>query len=429
VSTPASVPHGPGTLPFDVALDRARANRFNAWAAINEQAVFQHGQARGDARTLRPLEGLPCGIKDNIDVAGLPTASGSGCVPLHPTTDAAVVRALRRVGAVIIGKNTMHEIGYGSTGAVSANRHPCNPRDPNRLPGGSSSGSAVAVAAGDVPFGIGTDTGGSVRVPAALCGVVGLRPTTHRFTNEGIAQLSPTLDTIGIVANTVESAGLVWSALIEQSAPEHHGNHALDIGVIVEDLDESDPAVQKSTLRVVDALRENGYPVTDVRVGWLGAALSAYQKIVGCEAAWVHRERMTTQPNTFQPETRHRLLDGAQVPGWEYVGAMQQRDRWKDHLLAVFDTHDVLLCPTTPMTAPMNGQRTAVLEGHRVRIGQAMVRYTAPWSLMDTPTLAVPAFSDSNGMPASIQIIGRPGDEATVLRAGAIVERIVAERY
>ena len=117
------------------------------------------------------------------------------------------------------------------------------------------------------------------------------------------------------------------------------------------------------------------------------------------------------------------------MPGWEYVEAMQQRDKWKDHLLAVFDTHDVMLCPTTPMTAPMNGHHTAVLEGHRVDIGQAMVRYTAPWSLMDTPTLAVPAFSDSHGMPASIQIIGRPGDEATVLRAGAIVERIVAERY
>jgi aspartyl-tRNA(Asn)/glutamyl-tRNA(Gln) amidotransferase subunit A len=262
-----------------------------------------------------------------------------------------------------------------------------------------------------------------------LCGVVGLRPTTHWFNSEGIGQLSPTLDTIGIVANTVENAGRVWSALIEQSAPEHRGNHALNIGVVVEDLDETDPAVQKSTLRVVDALRENGYPVTDVRVGWLGAALSAYQKIVGSEAAWVHRERITTQPNTFQPETLQRLLDGARVPGWEYVEAMQQRDNWKDHLLAVFDTHDVMLCPTTPMTAPMNGQHTADREGHRVGIGQAMVRYTAPWSLMDTPTLAVPAFNDSNGMPASIQIIGRPGDQATVLRAGAIVERIVAERY
>jgi Asp-tRNA(Asn)/Glu-tRNA(Gln) amidotransferase A subunit family amidase len=417
-------------LQFDVALNKARANRFNAWAAINEQADLQYRQARGDVRDLRPLEALPCGIKDNIDVAGLPTASGSTYPPANPTNDAAIVRSLRRAGAVILGKNTMHEIAYGSTGVVSAHQHARNPRDPNRLPGGSSSGAAAAVAAGDVPFAIGTDTGGSVRVPAASCGVVGLRPTTHSSTSEGIGRLSPTLDTIGILANTVECADRVWSVLTGQSAPVHRRNQALNVGVVVgESIDEADPAVQQSTLRVVNALREHGYPVTAVRIGWLAAALYAYQKIVGSEAAWVHRERMTAHPSTFQPETLQRIMDGAQVPGWEYVDAMQQRDMWKAHLLAVFDAHDVMLCPTTPMTAPLNREHAAVREGRRGGIGQALVRYTAPWSLMDTPTLAVPAFCDSNGMPASVQIIGRPGDETAVLSAGAIVERIVVERY
>jgi Asp-tRNA(Asn)/Glu-tRNA(Gln) amidotransferase A subunit family amidase len=295
--------------------NQARVKRFNAWAAINEQAALQYGQARGSARDLPALEGLPCGIKDNVDVAGLPTASGSAYPPGNPTTDAAIVRALRRAGAVILGMTTMHEIAYGSTGLVSANRHARNPRDPGRLPGGSSSGSAVAVAAGDVPFAIGTDTGGSVRVPAALCGVVGFRPTTQSFTSEGIGQLSPSLDTIGILADSVACADRVWSALIGQLAQGRHGNHRPNVGLIVgESIDETDPAVQRSTLAVVNSLRQNGYPVTAVRMEWLDCALGAYMKVVGSEAAWVYRKRIAATPQLFQPETLNRLLDGAQVP-------------------------------------------------------------------------------------------------------------------
>lgn len=164
------------TRSIEQTLARASANRFNAWTTIDHEAVARYERARGaSAERARILEGIPCGVKDNIDVAGLPTADGSAYPAVVPTRDAQVVLALRAAGAVIVGKNAMHEIAYGATGMVSATAPVVNPRSAEHMPGGSSSGSAAAVAAGDVPFAIGTDTGGSVRVPAALCGVVGLR--------------------------------------------------------------------------------------------------------------------------------------------------------------------------------------------------------------------------------------------------------------
>ena len=419
---------GPRIPRIERALAAARRNEYGSWIAVNEQAGSQYRRrstAAGDGRT---LDGMPCGVKDNIDVAGLPTASGSGMPPALPATDAEAVKRLKRAGAVIIGKNAMHEIAYGATGVVSAGDVVQNPRAIDRMPGGSSSGSAAAIAAGDVPFSIGTDTGGSVRVPASLCGVVGLRPTTGSLDSSGVKPLSPSLDTIGVLAGTVELISTVWTALNggrQWRSPNVDGS--LRIGIIVDEHFGLAGQVPQPVLGLAAALfGDSGCTVSPVRLGWLDAASCVYANIVGAEAAWVHRERMAEAPHTFQPATLQRLLSGARIPGWKYVEALRRRDRMREQMLRNFDNHDVLICPTTPITAPLRDELTITVARKRIDVGAMLIKHTVPWSLVGTPSLALPLGRDARGLPTSIQIVGKPGDEYNVLKAAAIVESMSA---
>lgn len=407
------------------ALAAATINRVNAWTTLNPHALTQYEQTRPDgAEDERALAGLPCGIKDNIDVAGLPTASGSAYPAPTPTRDAAVVDALRRAGAAIVGKNAMHEIAYGSTGMVSSTKPVINPRAVGRMPGGSSSGSAAAVAAGDVPFAIGTDTGGSVRVPAALCGIVGLRPTTGSLDSTGVSPLSPTLDTLGILAATVDTARVVWHAISGTAPAPQDAAGALKVGVIVDDYFTGGSHANEEVVRyAAQLLRRHGCATAPVQLGWLDTALTVYSHIVGAEAAWTHRERLSEPSPLFHPETHRRLTTGRQVPAWQYIEALRERDLIKDSLFEVFDRYDVLICPTTPITAPEQNQVTTELSGQSIDIGRALIAYTVPWSLAGGVSLTVPFGRDPNGLPTSIQVVGRPGEEIGVLKAGYILER------
>ncbi|MGV9796829.1 amidase [Mycobacterium sp. NPDC003449] len=417
--------------PIERALATATLDRFNAWTTVNRNVLAQYEQsARENPGAERALAGLPCGIKDNIDVAGLPTGAGSAYPPVTPTHDAGVVNALRRAGAAIIGKNAMHEIAYGSTGMVSANEPANNPRATTRIPGGSSSGSAAAVAAGDVPVALGTDTGGSVRVPAALCGVVGLRPTTKSLDSSGASPLSSTLDTVGILAATVELAKTVWHTVSGGGpTPQRDAGEPLRVGVIVDEyIADTCQATREAVVKATELLANYGYPVSPVHLGWLSTALPVYSDIVGTEAAWVHRLRLSAPSHLFQPATYQRLLAGRHVPGWRYFEAMRQRERMRDALLGVFDEHDVLVCPTTPVTAPRLNQSTVEQRGRCLDVGRALISYTVPWSLTDAPSLALPISRDPDSLPTSIQIVGRPGDETSVLNAGAVIEAQLAPR-
>ncbi|AWT54984.1 amidase [Mycolicibacterium smegmatis] len=413
------------TRSIEQTLARASANRFNAWTTIDHEAVARYERARGaSAERARILEGIPCGVKDNIDVAGLPTAEGSAYPAVVPTRDAQVVLALRAAGAVIVGKNAMHEIAYGATGMVSATAPVVNPRSAEHMPGGSSSGSAAAVAAGDVPFAIGTDTGGSVRVPAALCGVVGLRPTTGRLQSSGVQPLSPTLDTVGVLAASVGIARAVWHAIsgTPYRSPETD-DAALTIGVVADDyfVPES-TAITEAVSNACASLEQHGAKVRPVRLGWPEAAVPVYAHIVGCEAALTHRKRLSENPPLFQSETRRRLAAGARTTPHMYVEALRHRARIAYDLLRVFDHCDVLISPTTAILGPRRDRKTADVGGQSVDVGRALVAYTTPWSLTGAPALAVPVGADQHGRPLSVQLVGKPGCETRVLEAGSIVE-------
>lgn len=407
------------------ALEVAAANDHQAWVTLNQHAVVL-GTIGACALVLadRMLEGLPCGIKDNIDVAGLPTGSGSAYTSATATRDADVVRALRDAGAAIIGKNAMHEVAYGATGMVSATEPAQNPRAAGRIPGGSSSGSAAAVAAGDVPFAIGTDTGGSVRVPAACCGVVGLRPTTGTLSSAGVRPLSPTLDTIGVLAASVDIAAVVWCAVSGTAPPPPGPDAPRRVGVVVDaHFAPSSPAIAEAVRSATALLERHGSTVRPVQLGWGEAALSIYTHIVGVEAARGHRDRLSERSPLFQPSTYQRLTASGRISRQAYDEALRRRVQIADDLLRLFDHHDVLICPTTPITAPKRGQATADVGGRTIEVGQALVAYTAPWSVTGAPALAVPVSCDPHGLPTSIQILGRPGDEIGVLNTGLVIER------
>jgi Asp-tRNA(Asn)/Glu-tRNA(Gln) amidotransferase A subunit family amidase len=404
-------------------------NRLNAWVTVNPEAEadslkIDHERSLGNETG--ELSGVPCGIKDLIDVAGMPTTAGSNFPHGIATQDAGVVKLLKAAGAVILGKTATHEFAYGPTGDVAATGPTRNPHDPTKMSGGSSSGSGAAVAAGHVPFALGTDTGGSARIPAALCGTVGLRPTSGTLDATGVVPLAPTLDTVGILASDVDGASRVW-AVISQTASDvvRAVPEAIKVGLIADRFySKVSTDVAISMKDAVRTLRRAGVTVTDVTLGWLEESISVYDHIQGTEAVETHRQRLLEHPELFQKEVLMRLQSAQSVQKSEYELALSQRSQWRAHVDEYFEDCDVLICPTTPITAPLIGQRSCFDAGWATA-KEALLNFNSPWSVLGVPALALPMGKDSSGMPTSIQLIGRPNCEQTVFSIALLLEDLL----
>lgn len=354
-----------------------------------------------------PLRGLPIAVKDVIDTVGILTTRGSRHFAHHvPMSDAACVELLVRAGAVLVGKTTTHEFANGPIGDSALNGAARNPCDLERITGGSSAGSASAVAAGIVPFALGTDTGGSVRIPASLCGVVGFKPTFGRLSTRGVFPLAPSFDTVGFLTDDPDLLARVWSLV--DLAPA--GRPATRVGLLTgEGISPVDPAVDGVVRRFLDPLR----PV-ELSLPELGRTWEIYRRMQGAEAHAIHRERLATAPEFFQPDVRDRLEAGEAVRGWEYVTALDLRRRLQDDLLAVFDDVDVLALPTTPITAPLLGAADVDLAGRRVPVREALLSLTHPWSVLGWPAASVPAGTVA-GLPVGAQFVAAPGRDAALI--------------
>lgn len=411
-------------------LDRLAADPYNAVIVLDaERALERAAELTAELRRGHdrgPLHGLALGVKDLIDVAGLPTRAGSNVLADAPpaTVDAPIVARLREAGAVVVAKLHTHEFAYGPTGDVAATGPARNPHDPARITGGSSSGAGAAVAAGLVPLALGTDTGASVRTPAALCGVVGLKPAFERLSTEGVFPLSETCDHVGVLTADIDSAAIAWDVLGPAGTDASDGVTGVRVGVLLDDYwQAADPALTAAVETAAATLRAAGADVVELHTPMIDELAATYAPIVGGEAYATHAAWLAERPQDYQPITRERLLAMAGQPAAEYVAAQRTRRRLAAALRAAVDDVDVLLLPTTRLRATPIGVAEVEIGGVTVPVRPSLLALTLPFNLTGWPAVSVPGRVPDGGLPAGVQVVGVRFDERGVLAVAAELGR------
>jgi Asp-tRNA(Asn)/Glu-tRNA(Gln) amidotransferase A subunit family amidase len=407
-----------------------RANpALNAFVSVDDAGALSAAAAAdreiADGVDRGPLHGVPVAIKDIFDVEGLPTTCGSRASfgTDRAEGDAAVVADLRRAGAVLVGKTVLHEFAYGATGDRSAHGASRNPHDPERVSGGSSGGSAVAVAAGMVPLSLGTDTAGSVRVPAALCGVVGFKPAFDALSTDGAYPLAPSLDHVGLFGTTVAEVRVLYESLcgatLNRLARGHGRIGWIDPAAIAP----TDTGMTAAVRAILEGaglvLRDATAAVNAHRRGELFAAFTALQ---GREAFEVHRDHLDADEPVIDPLVVARLRAGGRVSDDAYADAERVRSRFRSAVDAALSRHGVLALPTTPTTAPLIDQTSTVIGGTTVDTRAALLSLTSPWNLTGSPAISIPG-GVINGLPFGVQLVAGAGSEAALFATASAIER------
>ncbi|MDR5684269.1 MAG: amidase [Armatimonadota bacterium] len=389
-------------------------------AARRAEAEVATGGARG------PLHGVPFALKDLIAQAGAPFTCGS---PLRRSVvadrDAEVTARLRAAGAVFVGRTHLHEFAYGVSNNNPHYGPARNPWDPSRVPGGSSGGSAAALASCCIYGSIGTDTGGSIRIPAALCGVCGLKPTSGRLPTVGVYPLSPSLDHVGPMARTVQDLIALWSVIADGAVPScQDALRCLRVGVptayVWEAVDAEVAGVVRGALRT---LEDAGATLVEFVPPEMEATSAAATAILMTEASSTHLQQLRRDPQAYGEDVRHRLLVGLAIPAERYVRALDVRRRltaaWTDGVLSHVD---VVASPTVPVPAPPIGEETTHVAGKPYNTRALLTRLTNPFNALGLPAVSVPC-GFARGLPVGLQIVGPPMGDEKVLAVGAAYER------
>jgi aspartyl-tRNA(Asn)/glutamyl-tRNA(Gln) amidotransferase subunit A len=410
------------------ALDRiARLDRaLNSFITICEaDGLAQAAAAERElaaGRDRGALHGVPVAIKDLIDVAGVPTTYASRAdSPRTPAADAALVQALKEAGAVILGKTNLLEYAYGAVHPDFGQTN--NPWDAKRTSGGSSGGSAAAVAAGFCFAAVGTDTGGSIRIPAAYCGVVGLKPTYGLVSLDGVQALSWSLDHAGPLARSCADAGLALEAMSGRRCRVAPAPLAgLRLGLMTHPGAERylQPDVIDAMTRTAEKLKAGGAAIREVSIAGLELAPDALLAIISPEASVVHQRRIAEQPQGFGETTRLQIEAGFAVPATAYVRSQQLRRDLGARFRALFAEADALLSPAVPWVAP--AEDPALND----EAGAGEMLYSAVYNLVGLPAASVPCGLSKQGLPMGLQIVGPWGADERVLSIGAAVEALVA---
>ncbi|MDQ2877504.1 MAG: amidase [Pseudomonadota bacterium] len=373
-------------------------------------------ERRRQGRPLPPLHGLPFAVKDLIDVQNVATTAHSRVAAKIATKTATAVRRLQRQGAIYIGKLALEEFGIGSPLDDAPWPSPGNPWDRRRTAGGSSSGSAVALAAGLVPLTLGTDTGGSVRAPAAYCGGVALKPTAARVSGEGVLPLSPTLDTIGPMARSARDCGLLFAGLTDTGIGSFAGSaigvvdpRTLDVAI--------DTDVADAMTMAVSALGSLGCPLALVDFPYFALGRDIGATILQREAYVTHRTRLERAPHLYGETTRRRLSMGAEIDDDDYEGAVRRAEHLGRQVDAMFARCDVIATPITFGAAPLLDDAQAFR-----RSGDGSFRLI--FNVTGHPAIVFCTGFNSDGLPLSMQLVGRRGEDERLLELAAAYQRI-----
>jgi aspartyl-tRNA(Asn)/glutamyl-tRNA(Gln) amidotransferase subunit A len=419
---------------IDVTLDRIAATQpvLGAFATLCAERAREEAIAceRAYLREQRvgALAGVPVGVKDVFDSAQLRTAYGSAMFATNvPATDAAAVRRVRAAGAILLGKTQTHEFAWGITSVNEAMGTSRNPWRPQRVPGGSSGGSAVALAARLVPLAIGSDTGGSIRIPSAFCGVVGFKPTYGRVSTEGLWPLAPSLDHAGPMARTPEDAALLVAAMGEAAppagdtaAPASPGLAGRAIGVCP-DFNNVPlaPDVESAFHAAVGTVRELGARVVELRLPGTETMFPAFRLIQQAEALATHANAglYPERAPEYGADVRGRLEAAERVTLADYLGATLSRERLRAATAALFERADLLLTPVAAGSPLSIGDEHVVHAGREIEFRELVMTYTVLQNLAGLPACTVRAGFDDLGIPIGIQFTGRPWSDVDVLSA------------
>jgi aspartyl-tRNA(Asn)/glutamyl-tRNA(Gln) amidotransferase subunit A len=378
-----------------------------------------------------PLHGLPLSLKDLIDVAGVATTAGSRALgDQAATADAPLVARLRQAGAVLIGKTNLHEFALGTTSEDSAFGSVRHPADQRRVAGGSSGGSAVAVATGMGLASVGSDTGGSVRIPAAACGVVGLKPAFGDIPTEGVIPLSTSLDHVGPLTRSVQDAAWLWAVLSGRPpsllVPAPIGDLRLRrlVGYFNAPLE---PDVRLAIDRALDVLASAGATVEPYELPGIGGVADAYVDIVLAEAAHWHAPLLASRADDYIARVRGRIEQGRTISAVAYLTAMDTRSTLRQAVDAALDGWDALILPTLPIVAPLIGAEALRIDpatSTSTPVRSAMLKHTHPFNMTGHPAISLPV--PVNGLPVGLQFVGPPQATERLLAVAAACEPVLA---
>lgn len=441
VATAEAVREGRTTARVVVEAALKRIERHNKTIGAFTEVLADRALGQADAvdtsvkaGTAGPLAGVPFAAKNLFDIAGLVTRAGSKLnrTNMPAAADATLISRLEAAGAVLVGACNMDEYAYGFVGENAHDGPSCNPHDITRMTGGSSAGPAAAVAAGLVPLSLGSDTNGSIRVPASFCGLFGLKPTYGRLSRAGTYPFVASLDHVGPLGRSVRDLALAYD--------------------LMQGFDEADPAQTKRPNEPVMSRLKHSIPGIRIAMadGYFAgegvaraavihvakaveasrivsipdahAARAAAFLITMAEGAALHLDRLRRDPGEFDPEVRDRLLAGAMLPGGWLVRAQKLRRHFRENVLKLFETLDAILVPSTPMTAPLLGQKTGMFGGVEMPLRPHIGIFTQPFSFIGLPVVSVPVWLPDQSLPIGVQIIAPPWREDIALRIAQQLE-------
>ena len=426
----------------DSVLDRIEKvePHLQAYVAVTAEQARREAREAADAaaadRLRSPLHGIPMGLKDLINVAGAATSASSRVRAGHRAeADSTVAARLSAAGAVLLGKTHTHEFAYGLTTPQTNNAW-----NHDRIAGGSSGGSAVAVAAGAATFSLGTDTGGSIRVPAALNGVVGLKPTYGLVPRPGVTSLSWSLDHVGPITRTVEDAALVLSVLaghdprdpasLVATRVDYRPGAGADLAGLRVGVprnyyfDHVDAEVEVAVRHAIDQLQTLGAQLVEVEIPMTRYIQATQWGLMVPEATAYHEQTLRTIPELYQADVRILLEAGQLMPAADYLHAQRSRTLMRHAWARLLDEVDIIAAPTVPATAVAADEEVITWPDSTVEsVSDAYVRLSAPANITGVPSLSVPVGLDAAGLPVGMQLLGRPLGESVLLRVGHAYEQ------